>query len=272
MEHQPTPDKWRAIMRIGDAGLDVSAWRLTLAYEGYDVSGPGEPNTFTTAVHNATVAWQRTRGLRPDGIVGPATREAIGTATTPLVTMPFDPARIPYVEARHWSREIPPVEKALIVIHCMEHPQTATTAEWCASFFAGADSPKASAHYAVDADSVVCMVPPDRVAWHAPGANEFGIGVELGGYARNNRAQWLEETSIMMLARAARLCAYLCERFKIPPTFVQGEMLRRGARGITTHAEVSRVWKKSTHWDPGPHFPMSDFTAWIAEALPPASV
>ena len=33
--------------------------------------------------------------------------------------------------------------------------------------------------------------------------------------------------------------------------------LRAGERGITTHAQVSKAWKKSDHWDPGPGFPIA---------------
>lgn len=270
MQHDPKPSEWRATLRLGDAGLDVSAWRLLLALEGYDLAGPGEPNTFTTAVHNATIAWQKAHGLRADGVVGAATRSAIGADRVTMVSTPFDPAAIPYVEARHWSRDVGPQRKTLVVIHCMEYPETATSAEWCAGFFAGESSPRASAHYAVDSDTVVNMVHPERVAWHAPGANTNGIGIELAGYARQSRAQWLDDDfSLPMLVRASKLVGWLCGRFDIPVTYVHGETLRRGAAGITTHAEVSRVFKKSSHWDPGPHFPMNDFLAWVRAALPP---
>ena len=32
-----------------------------------------------------------------------------------------------------------------------------------------------------------------------------------------------------------------------------------GRRGITGHVEVSRAFKRSDHWDPGPGFPIESF-------------
>lgn len=265
----PSPETWRAVMRLGDVGVDVSAWRLALVFDGFDLTGPGDPRAFTTSVHNATVSWQRTRGLKADGVVGAKTRAAIGAdLKMPALVERFDPDAIPFVEARHWSRDVPAVKKNLIVLHCMEHAETSTSAEWCAAFFAGPDSPKASAHFCVDADSIVCCVPADRVAWHAPGANRYGIGIEHAGYARYSRQQWLDDASISMLMLSAKLTAHLCRRFGIPVTFVAGDLLRRGAAGITTHAEVSVTFEQSTHWDPGPHFPVNDYLAWVNEAMP----
>lgn len=259
----------RRSLRLGDAGADVLWWRHELELDGYALSGA--PHDFERSTHNATVAWQKLRGLTPDGVVGPKTVAAIGRRAQPLIHAPFDPSSIPYVEARHWQRDAGPQLKSLIVLHCMEYPETATTAEWCADFFAGRrgmTAPKASAHYCVDADSIVCCVPRDRIAWHAPGANRHGIGVEHGGFARQTRMQWLDDYSLSMLHLSARLVAWLCSAHKIPPRFVAAEQLRRGAPGITTHAEVTRAWpERGTHWDPGPHFPINDYVAWVDEAM-----
>lgn len=54
-----------------------------------------------------------------------------------------------------------------------------------------------------------------------------------------------------MLTRAAELTALLCVAYDVPPWFVDVEDLRRGARGVTTHAAVSRAFGQSAHWDPG---------------------
>lgn len=265
---QPRPSEWRKLMKLGDVGNDVSAWRMVLQLEGYDLSG--EYNEFSPSVHNATVAWQKSRGLRADGMVGLDTRNAINA---PILMRPppiFNPAAIPYVEAVNWSRAVPAQPKTLVVIHCMEWPETATSAEWCARFFAGLEGkpPKASAHYAVDGDSIVNCVPPDRIAWHAPGANAQGIGIEHAGYARQSRAQWLDDYSLRMLTLSAQLTAWLCQRFGIPVQFVLAEHLRRGARGITTHAECTKAWpeKGGSHMDPGVFFPIGDYVRLVVEA------
>lgn len=253
-------------MKLGDAGNDVSAWRFVLNLDGRDLSGVY--NAFEETTHNATVAWQKARGLKGDGVVGAKTRAAINEP--PLVRPPplFDPATIPYIEAANWSRHIGAVQKTVIVLHCMEWPEASTAAEWCAGFFAGKQgpAPQASANYCVDDDSVICSVPPDRIAWHAPGANSNGIGIEHAGYARQTRAQWLDDYSLRMLQLSAALTAYLCKRFSIPIQFIMADHLKRGARGITTHAEVTRAFGKSTHTDPGAHFPIAEYLRYTVEA------
>jgi hypothetical protein len=37
-----------------------------------------------------------------------------------------------------------------------------------------------------------------------------------------------------------------------------------GKRGITTHLEVSRAYKRSTHTDPGPGWPMAEMLKMVA--------
>jgi N-acetyl-anhydromuramyl-L-alanine amidase AmpD len=55
----------------------------------------------------------------------------------------------------------------LIVIHTMEMDEKGETAEQCARWFAN-PAAQASAHYCVDADSIVQCVRDQDVAWHAP--------------------------------------------------------------------------------------------------------
>lgn len=175
---------------------------------------------------------------------------------------------IPFVEARHYLRDVPRTLIDLIVLHSMEAPEKGTRAEACARYFANLPpTRKASAHYCVDSDSIVQCVPHDRVAYHAPGANARGIGIEHAGYARQSRAEWLDDFGVAMLTRSAALTATLCKRWSIRAAFVDAVGLLAGHRGITTHAEVSRAFKRSTHWDPGPHFPMDWYIARVAEHM-----
>jgi len=254
------------LAKLGDSGPDVADWRVVLADAGYALDGAQD--AFTKSVHNATVAWQRARGLRPDGILGPKSRGFAGSHGFARPPARFDPNAIPYVEAQNWSRTIGAQRKDLIVLHCMEVADASTTAEWCAGYFAGrhGPAPNASAHFCVDDDSVICCVPHDRVAWHAPGANHNGIGIEHAGYARNTRAQWLDDFSLRMLGLSAELAAWLMLEHEIPLTFVVADHIKVGGRGITTHEQVSRAFGKSTHWDPGPHFPIGDYLRMVADA------
>ena len=88
----------------------------------------------------------------------------------------------PFVESPHVTntggRQID-----LIVIHTMEMDEKGDTAERCAQWFRNPGA-RVSAHYCVDADSIVQCVRDQDVAWHAPGANHDGIGIEHAGRAK----------------------------------------------------------------------------------------
>lgn len=146
----------------------------------------------------------------------------------------------------------------LIVIHDMEYPEKPTGAEWCADFFAGRNgmtAPKASAHYAVDNDSIVQCVRDEDVAWHAPGANADGIGIEHAGYANQTRAEWLDDYGVAELQLSSQLVAELCAKHDIPPVRISAAEMKAGAVGILGHADVTLASGKPGHTDPGPNFP-----------------
>jgi N-acetyl-anhydromuramyl-L-alanine amidase AmpD len=129
-----------------------------------------------------------------------------------------------------------------------------------------------SAHYVVDADSCTRCVPDAQIAWHARHhGNAATIGIELCGRASQTREQWLDQASLATLQIAARLCADLCAKYRLPPAAVTAVGLVSGARGITTHAYVSEAWKQSTHYDPGPGFPFVAFVAAVGRAMPVGS-
>ena len=172
---------------------------------------------------------------------------------------------IQFLQARHYT----PVSIAkqrpidLIVIHSAEIGESLVGAEALMRVCA-VNERRASWHYAVDADSITQSVREQDVAWHAPGANRNGIGIELSGRAKQTKEEWQDAFSLHMLELCAELVADICRRHKIPVTFVPREVLKLpGARGITTHAEVSKAFGKSSHWDPGPNFPM----AWLLERV-----
>jgi hypothetical protein len=52
------------------------------------------------------------------------------------------------------------------------------------------------------------------------------------------------------LNRAAYKAAYHCLVFGIPPVWLSADGLRRGGRGVTTHAECTKAFG-GTHTDPG---------------------
>jgi len=167
-------------------------------------------------------------------------------------------AAAPFIQARHFT----PVTSRVIrwiVIHTMEAVEKRGTARAVARWFAGPNAPRASAHYCVDATEIIQCVKDVDVAWHAPGANRQGIGIEHAGFARQSEEQWADEYSRAVLERSAIVAASLCCRYAIPIDFRDAAALLRDEAGITTHAEVSRAWKRSTHTDPGRHFPMQHY-------------
>ena len=239
-------------LRLGSRGPEVQNWQRflneTMAI-GLNLDGAFGPRS-----DHATRTWQLARKLYADGVVGPKTR---------AVAVPD--GFIQYLEARHMTRTTGRAID-LIVIHDMEYPETPESAEWCAQFFAGSNAPQASAHFSVDSDSIVQSVPEEHVAWHAPGANHDGIGVEHAGYVKQSRSDWLDPYSHAELTLSAKLVARLCNAYGIPVVWLEHEDVRAGLRGITGHAQVSRAFGKSTHWDPGPGFPADQYVQMVADA------
>ena len=150
----------------------------------------------------------------------------------------------------------------LIVIHTMEMDEKGDTAEHCALWFKN-PAAKVSAHYCVDADSIVQCVRDQDVGWHAPGANHDGIGIEHAGRAKQTGRDWSDAYSVAMLERSAALVADLCTKYSIPVTWLYAADLKAGKRGITTHDAVSKAFKRGSHWDPGKGFPVERYLALV---------
>lgn len=153
----------------------------------------------------------------------------------------------------------------VIVVHTMENDEAGGSAESCAAWFASPGA-EASAHYCVDDDSIVQCVRERNIAWHAPGINETSIGVEHAGSASQTAAEWNDAYSQAMLALSARLVADVTRRHRIPVVWLSPGALLARRRGITSHANVSRAFRLSAHWDPGPHFPVHAYLAAVRSA------
>ena len=153
----------------------------------------------------------------------------------------------------------------LVVMHTMEISERAGAAAICARWFASPVS-KVSAHYCVDARTVVQCVHEEDLAWHARGGNAHSIGIELAGFAAQTEQQWTDDYSVSVLTRAARVVADVCLRRRIPTRWLVAGDLLAGRRGITGHSEVSRAYGKRDHWDPGPGFPVERFLDHVRRA------
>ena len=263
-----------AVLRLGSTGVGVQNWQRFLNAERGNEARENETNaslSLRSAVHGtlvvvdgafgpktkaATEAWQRAHGLLADGMVGKNTR----TLAQGKGYIPFLPARN-YTPSRARTIEV-------IVIHDMEYPEKPDSAMWCAEFFAGPAAPKASAHYSVDNRAIVQSVADHDVAWHAPGTNANGIGIEHAGYAKQSRDEWLDDYSRSELAVSAALVRRLAATYGIPIQWLGADALKiRGARGITGHRDVSLAFG-GTHWDPGPNFPIEVYLDLIRSGEP----
>ena len=180
----------------------------------------------------------------------------------------LDLTKITFIQAKDFTpgpRSKGPIR--VIVMHDMEAPEKGDTAENVARWFSGGTG--SSAHYCVDNDSVVQCVRDSDIAWHAPGANSTGIGIELAGYAKQGRGDWLDAFSKQMLdTQAAPLVAALCKKYAIPAVWLTPAQVAAGARGICGHVDVTRAYPgKGTHTDPGPGFPRDYFVAAVKKAM-----
>lgn len=178
----------------------------------------------------------------------------------------FDTEAWPVVPAR-WFIPVKGKKRTVrvVVIHDMEADESKKTAENVAHYFATTDT-KASAHICVDNDSTIQCVMDNNVAWAAPGANNDGIQIELAGYGKQTKDEWMDDYSKALLERAADATAQYCLKYGIPVVHLTNEELEAGKKGIVGHVQVSQVYKKSNHTDPGPNFPWLYFISQVEGA------
>ena len=146
----------------------------------------------------------------------------------------------------------------VIVLHDMEADEAPDTAQRVADYFA-TTATKASAHVCVDNTHIIQCVLDNDVAWAAPGCNSDGIQIEMAGYGAQTRSQWTDPYSLAMLENAANVAAQYCLKYTIPPVRLTDDQLSNGDAGLVGHVQVSTVYQRSDHTDPGPNFPWDLF-------------
>lgn len=165
-----------------------------------------------------------------------------------------------YIKANRRPHEI-----RLEVIHAMQAPEKPATAEGVASYFSST-AKKVSAHTCHDNDSSVRCVYDKDIAYTAPGANHDGRQYELAGYSEQTAGEWKDKFSLSMLARVAVLVNQKCDESGNAKTWLSDKEIAQGRRGICDHAAISRIYKRSSHWDPGPNFPRDLFVDMVRAA------
>lgn len=248
---------WQQFLSIPDTGTfdeytegKTRTMQRELGFIGTDIDGKVGPKTIARA---------NVYGLEDDHPTVPENTKPVPTVAS-LVSL-FKQAT-KYTKA---NRKVGDIE--LIVLHSAEIGESMTGAEALANVCADPKARDASWHFAVDADSITQSVLVKDVAWHAPGANANGVGIEMTGRANQTSEQWHDAFSQRLIERTALLAAALCHELKIPPVFVTEGDLVAGKTGITTHALVSKAFKKSDHWDPGPNFPIDSFMSMVKKFL-----
>ncbi|MBV9772666.1 MAG: N-acetylmuramoyl-L-alanine amidase [Gemmatimonadetes bacterium] len=177
---------------------------------------------------------------------------------------PFETDQWPVIRARDFTHVTEKRKVRVIVIHSMEAPESAKTAENVARYFQEPDY-SSSAHLCIDSDSIVQCVYDNDVAFAAPGANHDGIQLELAGYASQTPQQWLDPYGILLLNNAANAAAQYCLKYDIPVRRLTNAQLGDGtSKGIVSHSQVSEVFRKSDHMDPGKGFPWDHFLERVA--------
>lgn len=179
--------------------------------------------------------------------------------------MAVSPVDAPFVPAKYQGSGQTP---ALTVIHSTVGPTKAGSARAIARY--GQNPPSATSwHYAIDAAEIIQSVGDHTVAYHC-GFNSDSLAYEMCDNPSQSVDRWKDADHVAMLDRTARAVARNHAAYGIPVRFLDDAQLRawnangRRARdgGIVTHAQMSRVFKRSTHWDPG-QWPADKFLALV---------
>ncbi|MBZ5532478.1 MAG: N-acetylmuramoyl-L-alanine amidase [Acidobacteriia bacterium] len=149
----------------------------------------------------------------------------------------------------------------LIVIHTMEVPERDGIAKDIANDFANRpETNQASAHLCIDNKAIFQSVKDNDIAFAAPGANQDGIHLELAGRAAQTAENWQDAYSTAVLENAANAAAQYCLKYEIPVKHLtNAELADLKSQGFVGHVQVTDVFKKSTHRDPGEAFPWDRF-------------
>lgn len=139
------------------------------------------------------------------------------------------------------------------------------------------DNDEASAHAAVDADTLIApLVLYDRAAWTLGTGNAISDNIELAAFAQMTRDQWLSRGDVNfyvthlnrnvtvrrpydMLRLAAQWVGSRCRARGIPIQHVTPLEIRNGAAGICGHNDYNEAYDAGDHWDPGTGFPWDEF-------------
>jgi hypothetical protein len=150
--------------------------------------------------------------------------------------------------------------QASSVRHVVIHSTEGGTAASVAAYFA--TTAPASTQLAIDDVDCYRCVPDLVIPWGAPGVNSSGLHIELAGYARWTRAEWLSHEP--MLERSAAKAARWCWLYKIPRRWLTPAELAAGRAGFCRHLDATAAFHTpGGHTDPGPGFPRDHYLTLV---------
>lgn len=148
-----------------------------------------------------------------------------------------------------------------IVVHCTAGAD-AKGARGTARYFQDPNA-TGSAHAITDANELVISAHDDVICWHAP-PNTHSIGIEICcSLSGQGKGHWELASHQVMLKKAAIWVAEKAKLHGVPVVRLNPDALLAGKHGICGHVDVSLAFHQSTHEDPGPYFPWSQFMALV---------
>lgn len=166
---------------------------------------------------------------------------------------PWQPG--PYCGYHGGQRELSSIR--WVVIHDAEGGDAQGVARY------GVTTKSASWHVTVDDNVAIRCAGDGTIAYHAYSpANDIGLGLEICGYAAWTRRQWFVRQAT--LKRAAWVTARWCVKYQIPPRWLSDRELLGNKKGVTYHAQITRVLREGSHTDPGKGFPYGYFM-WLVQ-------
>lgn len=144
----------------------------------------------------------------------------------------------------------------MVVVHCTESPAGPGRAMSNARYVM---SKNLSVHYFVDNHEIVNGLDEALIGYGAGDVNRTAIHIEICGYARWTRAEWIANAG-PAIKLAGQLLADIHARRNIAARWLTDSEVLACYRhdvgtGWTTHGQCSRLGIGTTHTDPGPNFP-----------------
>lgn len=238
-------------LRIGSRGAEIGNLQIFLNESGF-TDWNDQPlaadEIFGLRTSAALRKWQDGNGLSDSGIFRLHDRDL-------AISQGF----IPFIQALNYTRVYPAFRQIdVIVIHTMESSEKPGMAENVALWFSGKTkyaAPRASAHFCIDSIATIQCVRQLDVAWHCPGLNRNGIGVEHAGRANQTKEQWNDDESKAILRKSAKLVAKLCKEHNLPIIKLSPDDLKAKKRGLCGHVDGTIAFETiGGHTDPGPGF------------------